>query len=227
MRGFGVSDYPRTQYPLTPTLSPMGRGGEAAIFMPSRPPDRSSWLSRWMARNMPSREQMAESRWIGVFGRWGPRILHSEYWRFTRRSVPRGVAMGLFVGVFFLIPGIQIIGAALFCLPVRGNIPIAAGMTFLTNPFTTPFLILASIPVGNLFGFHADAASIMDMYTRGAPVGEWLAWLGSAAAPAMISGLFIIAVAAGALGYLVASLFWRWWTGRKWKKRALRGEAAD
>lgn len=176
---------------------------------------------------MPSREQMAESRWIGVFGRWGPRILHSEYWRFTRRSVPRGVAMGLFVGVFFLIPGIQIIGAALFCLPVRGNIPIAAGMTFLTNPFTTPFLILASIPVGNLFGFHADAASIMDMYTRGAPVGEWLAWLGSAAAPAMISGLFIIAVASGALGYLVASLFWRWWTGRKWKKRALRGEAAD
>jgi uncharacterized protein len=177
-----------------------------------------------MARNMPSREQLAESRWIRAVGR---RALNSEFWRFTRRSVPRGVAMGLFVGVFFLIPGIQIIGAALFCLPVRGNIPIAAGMTFLTNPFTTPFLILASIPVGNIFGFHADAASIMDMYTRSAPVGEWLAWLGSAAAPAMISGLFIIAVASGALGYLVASLFWRWWTGRKWKKRALRGAAAD
>ena len=47
-------------------------------------------------------------------------------------------ASGLFVGVFFLIPGVQIIGAALFCVPVRGNIPIAAGMTFLTNPFTTP-----------------------------------------------------------------------------------------
>jgi len=183
-----------------------------------------SWLSRWMAKNMPSREQMARSRWIKPFGQ---RILHSEFWRFTRRSVPRGVAVGLFVGVFFLIPGVQIIGAALFCVPVRGNIPIAAGMTFLTNPFTTPFLILASIPVGNLFGFHADAASITDMYTRGAPWSEWLAWLASDAAPAMVSGLFLIALASGAIGYLVAGLFWRWWTGRKWKKRALRTGAPD
>ena len=29
----------------------------------------------------------------------------------------------------------------------------------------------------------------------------------------MISGLFIIAVASGAIGYLIAVLFWRWWTG--------------
>ena len=133
----------------------------------SPPPAQKSWVDRWVANNMPTRDQMAESRWIKPFG---TRILHSEFWRFTRRSVPRGVAMGMFVGVFFLIPGVQIIGAALFCLPVRGNIPIAAGMTFLTNPLTTPFLILASIPVGNLFGFHADAAAVMDMYSRAAPV---------------------------------------------------------
>jgi uncharacterized protein (DUF2062 family) len=182
-------------------------------------PPRKSWLSRQLADSMPSREQLAQSRWVKPFGQ---RILHSEFWRFTRRSVPRGVAMGLFVGVFFLIPGVQIIGAALFCVPVRGNIPIAAGMTFLTNPFTTPFLILASIPVGNLFGFHADTASIMDMYARSAPVSEWLAWLASDAAPALVTGLFIIAVASGAIGYLVSILFWRWWTGRKWKRRTAR-----
>ena len=35
-------------------------------------------------------------------------------------------------------PGVQIIGAALLALPVRANIPIAAAMTFLTNPLTTP-----------------------------------------------------------------------------------------
>ena len=184
-------------------------------------PKRPGWLARTFANNMPSREQLAESRWIRPFGQ---RVLQSEFWRFTRRSVPRGVAMGLFVGVFFLIPGVQIIGAALFCIPVRGNIPIAAGMTFLTNPFTTPFLILASIPVGNLFGFHADAAAVTDMYGRSAPISEWLAWLASDAAPAMVSGLFIIAVASGALGYLIASLFWRWWIGRKWRRR---GAAAD
>ena len=194
--------------------------------IPSAP--KQGWKDRWVKNNMPSREQMAESRWIRVFGPFGPRILHSEYWRFTRRSVPRGVAMGLFVGVFFLIPGIQIIGAALFCLPVRGNIPIAAGMTFLTNPFTTPFLILASLPIGNLFGFHADGGAIMTMYRNSAPLSDWLAWLASDAAPALVIGLFIIAVASAVIGYFIAIFTWRWWVARKWRRRAQRmGMAAD
>ena|SRR5437868_7413889 len=183
---------------------------------------KQSWLDRWVANNMPSREQMAESRWIRVFGRLGPRILHSEYWRFTRRSVPRGVAMGLFVGVFFLIPGIQIIGAALFCLPVRGNIPIAAGMTFLTNPLTTPFLILASLPIGNLFGLHADPGVIMEMIHRGAGLREWLTWLASDAAPALVIGLFVIGVVSAVIGYVIAIFTWRWWVGRKWRRRVQR-----
>jgi uncharacterized protein len=168
---------------------------------------------------MPSREQLAESRWIRPFGQ---RVLHSEFWRFTRRSVPRGVAAGLFVGVFALIPGVQIIGAALLSIPIRGNIPIAAAMTFLTNPFTTPFLIAAAIPIGNRLGFHADATTIWSLYDSGAPISHWLAWFASDAAPALISGLFIIAVASGAVGYLLSVLFWRWWTGRKWRSRAER-----
>jgi uncharacterized protein (DUF2062 family) len=191
----------------------------------ARDPDRDAhWFGRWMANAMPSREQLAQSRWIKPFGR---RILHSEFWRFTRRSVPRGVAVGLFVGVFFLIPGVQIIAAALFSIPVRGNIPVAAGMTFLTNPFTTPFLIIASIPVGNLLGFHADKSAVIEMYSRSAPVSEWLAWLASDAAPALISGLFIVAVASGAIGYVLSILVWRWWTARKWRRRALRTAAPD
>lgn len=186
------------------------------------PPAQKSWLDRWVANNMPTRAQMAESRWIKPFG---TRILASEYWRFTRRSMPWGVAMGLFVGVLFLIPGVQMIGAALFCLPVRGNIPVAAGMTFLTNPFTTPFLILASIPVGNLFGFHADTAAIMSMYERQAPIRDWFAWLASDAAPALVIGLFVIALASAVIGYFITVFVWRWWIGRKWRRRALRAGA--
>lgn len=188
---------------------------------PSAP--KQGWVDRWVKNNMPSREQLAESRWMKPFG---SRILHSEFWRFTRRSVPRGVAMGLFVGVFFLIPGVQIIGAALFCVPVRGNIPIAAGMTFLTNPFTTPFLILASLPIGNLFGFHADGGAITAMYKNSAPLSDWLAWLASDAAPALVIGLFIIAVASALIGWLISIFVWRWWVARKWRRRAERAVAA-
>ena len=192
---------------------------------PAAPPIRKkSWVDRWVVNNMPSREQLAQSQWMKPFGQ---RILHSEFWRFTRRSVPRGVAMGLFVGVFFLIPGVQIIGAALFCVPVRGNIPIAAGMTFLTNPFTTPFLILLSLPIGNLFGFHADGGAIMHMYKTSAPLSEWLSWLASDAAPALVIGLFIVALASALIGWLVSIFVWRWWVARKWRRRGHGGPARD
>ncbi len=176
-------------------------------------------ISKWLARNAPKREELAQSRWLKPFG---SRVLHSEYWRFTRRSVPRGVAAGLFVGVFLLIPGVQIVGSALLSLPFRANIPVAAAMTFLTNPFTTPFLLMASIWVGNQLGFHADVAAFQALYARGASVGEWLAWLFSDAAPAIVSGVFLIAVASGAIGYFLSVWIWRWWTGRKWKRRAWR-----
>jgi uncharacterized protein len=176
-------------------------------------------ITNWMARNAPKREELAKSRWLKPFG---ARVLHSEFWRFTRRSVPRGVAAGLFVGVFLLVPGIQIVGAALMAVPFRANIPVAAVMTFLTNPATTPFLLMASIWVGNRLGFHADLASFQALYARGASVGEWFAWLFSDAAPALVSGLFVIALVSGAIGYFVSTFIWRWWTGRKWKRRALR-----
>ena len=176
-------------------------------------------ISRWVAKNAPKREELAESRWLKPFG---SRVLHSEFWRFTRRSVPRGVAVGLFVGVFALIPGVQIVGAALMSIPFRANIPIAAAMTFLTNPMTTPFLVAASLEIGSFLGFRSDIRAFYDLIHRHAGVGDWLAWMFSDAAPGLVSGLFIIAVASAVLGYFLAVVIWRWWTARKWRRRGLR-----
>jgi hypothetical protein len=118
----------------------------------------------WVRRNSPRREELIESRWLRPFAH---RIAHSELWRFTRRSVPRGVALGLFVGIFLLIPGVQIVGVAMLALPCRANIPIGAAMTFLSNPATTPFLLAASIFVGNKsFGLHADMSTLGTLYSR-------------------------------------------------------------
>src|SRR5688500_8270182 len=136
-------------------------------------------FSKWIARNAPKREELAKSRWMRPFGQ---RILQSEYWRFTRRSVPRGVAVGLWIGIFALIPGVQIIGAALLSLPFRANIPVAAAMTFLTNPFTTPFLLGASYFVGRTLGF----GGYRGVPGRGAGLSEWSAWLFSDAALATV-----------------------------------------
>ncbi len=172
-------------------------------------------FTRWLAKNTPKREELAQSRWMKPFGQ---RVLQSDLWRFTRRSVPRGVAVGLWIGIFALIPGIQIVGAALLSIPFRANIPIAAAMTFLTNPFTTPFLLGASWFVGSSLGLGGHRG----VPGRSASVGEWLGWLFSDAALAMVSGLLIIASVSAALSYLLSIWIWRWWLGRKWRRRGRR-----
>lgn len=173
-------------------------------------------LGAWMRANTPDREALASSRWLGPFG---GHVLRSELWRFTRRSVPRGVAVGLLVGIFLMIPGLQIVGAALMCVPVRGNIPLAAAMTFLSMPATTPFILIGAIMIGNRLGWHADLPAFWALYDRGASLSDWFAWLASDAAPSLLVGLLVIAVGAALIGYVLAVWIWRLVLVRKWRGR--------
>jgi len=171
-------------------------------------------FTSWLHKQMPSHEELERNRFVRPF------LHRQELFRLTRRSVPRGVAIGLLVGIFALIPGIQIVGAALLCVPCRGNIPLAAGMTFLSNPATTPLIIIPSaLFVGSNLGFHADMASFQALYDSGAGIGEWTNWAVSDAAPALVLGLFVISVIAAAIGYLVTSFVWRELVARKRKRR--------
>lgn len=180
-------------------------------------------FSSWVHRNMPTREQMENNRFIRP---WAHRVLASELWRFTRRSVPRGVALGLLIGIFFLIPGVQIAGVALLALPVRANIPLGAAMTFLSMPATTPFILAGSVYVGNsMLGLHADVARFQALLSSGAGYSEWTAWLVSDAAPAMLFGLFVISVVSASIGYVVSAWFWRWRIATKWRRRSMSVEA--
>lgn len=175
-----------------------------------------SRLSAWLHGTMPTREQLEGNRFLRPFGE------RPELWRFTRRSVPRGVAIGLLVGIFALIPGVQIVGAALMCVPCRGNIPLAAAITFLSNPATTPFIMAGSIYIGNSIGYHADLETLNALYERGAGLREWGYWLLSDAAPALVVGLFIVSTIAASVGYLVSSWIWRAWVGRKLRAKQRR-----
>lgn len=162
---------------------------------------------------MPSHAELERNRFVRPF------LHRQELFRLTRRSVPRGVAIGLLVGIFALIPGIQIVGAALMCVPCRGNIPLAAAMTFLSNPATTPFILAASLFVGSGLGFRADMAAFHALYNRGAGLGDWFSWAVSDAAPALVLGLFVISVIAASIGYLLTAFVWRELVARKRKRR--------
>jgi uncharacterized protein len=173
---------------------------------------------RWIHANTPRRETLENSRILAPIAH---RVLAPELWRFTRRSVPRGVALGLLVGIFLMIPGLQIAGAAFLALPVRANVPLAAAMTFLSNPATTPLILWASVYVGNIMlGRTADVARFMALFHEHASMGRWLEWLFSEAAPALVFGLGVISVVTASIGYLAASWMWRARLGRKWKARS-------
>lgn len=175
-------------------------------------------LTKWIHDQAPSRESFERSRFLRPFAN---RVFHPALWRFTRRSVPRGVALGLLVGIFLLIPGVQIAGVALLALPVRANIPLGAAMTFLSMPATTPFILAASVYVGNtMLGLHADVARFQALISSGAGFSEWSAWLLSDAAPAMLFGLFVISVMSAAIGYVTSAWFWRWRISNKWRRRS-------
>lgn len=166
-------------------------------------------IADWFRRNLPTREQLEHVPVIKSLAH------RHDLWRFTRRSVPRGVFVGLLIGIFALIPGIQIIGAALMCVPFRGNIPLAAGMTFLSNPATTPFILAGSLYVGNQMGFHADLTTFESLLSHGANMAQWTRWLVSDAAPSLVAGLLVISTVVAAVGYFLAAFTWNWWVRHK------------
>jgi len=164
---------------------------------------------RWLDKVTPSRESIEGNRWLRPFAR---RMMHSSLWRFTRRSVPRGVALGMFTGI--LVPMGQIPASALLALPLRANIPAAAATTFLTNPFTTPPLWVAAYWLGSWM------IGPRPRYVPEEIEPSWSDWLVHQAGPATLAGLMTITLVLAVLGYVGSALAWRMWVLRKWRKRA-------
>lgn len=173
----------------------------------------SERLRAWADRNKPTRESFESNRWLKPVAH---RILHSALWRMTRRSVPRGVALGMFTGI--LIPMGQIPASAVLALPLRANVPAAALTTFFTNPVTTPFLFILYYNVGNWL-LHLSGTSPAQASSAVAD-GGWLHWLAADVGLPTLVGMAVCAVAGAALGYAVSALGWRLWVLRKWRRRA-------
>lgn len=173
-------------------------------------------FSGWAQRSMPTREQMERNRFVQPFAH---RVLASQLWRFNRRSVPRGVALGMVVGI--IVPFAQILIAAFLSLSVRANVPVAALTTFVTNPVTTPLIWAFSYTVGERL-LHFDAmfhANPIDSLLRVTDTWQLLIWL-TAEGKVLALGLVVVALVAGALSYVVTGLAWSQWVRTK-RRRAI------
>jgi len=172
-----------------------------------------TWAMDTLRKYMPTREQMASNRYLAPIAH---RFLTPELWRFTRRSVPRGVALGLFAA--FIIPVGQIFLAAFLALPSRANVPVAALVTFVTNPFTLPFWLVVANRLG-VFALQIDA-NTAGIATGSMETEAW-GWFVEffQQAGATVFGFAVLAVVSAAVGYLVAGWVWRIIVARKRAKR--------
>ena len=146
------------------------------------------------------------------------RFLPDELWRLTRRSVPRGVALGFVVAILVIVPGFQIAVAVLVAPLIRANVPTAVVATFLNTPPTTIPLLLLANRLGEALLGHGPQPGRLPPAVHAQARG-WLEWLARDAGPATLLGLFAIAAIAGALGYLVAAAIWRSRVARRWRTR--------
>jgi hypothetical protein len=178
-----------------------------------------TWAADSIRKYMPTREQMARNRFLAPIAH---RFLSPELWRFTRRSVPRGVALGLFSA--FIIPLGQIFLAAFLALPSRANVPLATLVTFVTNPFTLPVWLLVANKVGT-FTLQIDAATA-GLASEQIESGAWN-WMAEffQAAGTTAFGFVVMAILSAAVGYVLAGAIWRVLVARRRARRLRRMEA--
>ena len=144
-------------------------------------------LRRWL----PDPDKLRAHRGL----RWmGPLLDRAWLWQANRHGVAAGLASGLFLGL--LVPIGQVVFACVAALLLRANLPAAVFATFVSNPLTTPAILLAAYHLGMLvLGVPAPLA---DGVLGELPLTERLAAMGE---PLMV-GLAIMATAGAVLCYL-------------------------
>ncbi|ANU07694.1 DUF2062 domain-containing protein [Paraurantiacibacter namhicola] len=183
-----------------------------------------TFLADLIRKYTPTRDQMAQNKYLAPIAH---RFLTPELWRFTRRSVPRGVALGVFAG--FIIPVGQIFLAAFLALPARANVPLSALVTFITNPFTFPFWAVMANKLGAFIlkvDKHTTGGYAQDEISSGR--WSWFLELFEGAGITVlvtVFGFIVLAIVGAAVSYLLSSLVWRIVVGRRWRRRE-KAEAA-
>jgi len=167
------------------------------------PPD---WTER-LRNSLPTREVLTAHPWLKPIAN---RVLEPKLWHLQHEAVARGVAIGTFWA--FALPVGQVIASTAHCVWWRGNIAVAAGVTFVTNPVTIGFWLWLAYRVGCVV-LGGPAAAMPSLQASGA-----LAWLAAYGAPTLL-GMGLFAIVGAAVGYGAVKLAWRL---RVWFKRRNR-----
>lgn len=176
-----------------------------------------------MRRFLPTVDEVRNYRFV----RWlGPRVHEPHLWRLRRRSVARGVAIGVFFG--FLIPIAQIPAAAAIAFLLRANLWATAASTLVTNPLTFGPVYYAAYRLGAWLLGAPDAGGeevVGAVVSSGAEgFAAWWERFASVGKPLFL-GLSVAAVAGSVLAYFGTLLVWRIAVTLK-RRRGIKARAA-
>lgn len=168
----------------------------------------------WLRRHIPTQKSLESNRLLKPFARY---LGQPALWRFNRRSVPRAVALGLFVGV--IIPIMHTAIAALLAVPTRANIALTAAFTLVVNPLTIPPIYYAAYRLG-AWELHHDGRIVNPQTAErvSGELGQIMFWIHEASGSIAV-GVLTIALALAVLGYVLSALLWRFRLGNRWRRR--------
>jgi uncharacterized protein (DUF2062 family) len=167
----------------------------------------------WVRRHIPTRETIDSYRLLRPFAK---QLSQPNLWHLNHRSVPRGVALGLGIGV--IIPFMHVVVAALFAIPVRANVALAAAFTLVVNPLTIPPMYWAAYHIGRWELRHDTIIDPAAAAQASGELGRFLFWIHHASGPIAL-GILTISASAALTGYVVSALAWRLWVRSKWRSR--------
>lgn len=181
-------------------------------------------MSKKSLKNLlPTPEQILQSRSLKLFA---PHLADPRLWQFNRHSLNKAVYIGV-LSAFFPLPGqmlLALIGALIF----RANVPMALGLTWITNPLTTLPIFYA----GYYIGAKIIDVPMISLRLIGRMIADFSLWVlsnganpfvtyrGTVSIAAFCVGTAILAIVTSIICGLTFKAIWRYKTVSSWQKRS-------
>lgn len=163
-------------------------------------------FGKWLRSKMPNQASLRKNKLLAIFGE---RLLDAHYWHHNRQSSAIAMAAGLFAAWLPLpLHSFLAIGIA---LALRGYLPLAMAMVWVSNPLTIAPMMYGAYTLGSrMLGLEmADVKNLL----------EHDVW---ALGPPLVTGALTLALLSAIVGWLLTHLFWRCKIKRAWLKRKQR-----
>nr|WP_227697719.1 DUF2062 domain-containing protein [Psychrobacter cibarius] len=171
---------------------------------------------------LPTPEKILESRTLKLFA---PHLADPRLWHFNRHSLNKAVYIGV-LSAFFPLPG-QMLLALVGSLIFRANVPMALGLTWITNPLTSLPIFYAGYYIGAkildvpMISLRLIGRMIADfsLWALSDGANPFITYRGTVSIAAFCIGLTILAIVTSIVCGLAFKAVWRYKTVVSWQKR--------